>query len=101
MSGAGRGSSRSKLRQADKALGLLAQVAIHKYADHLPLYRQEAIFARHGIEIGRTTLAEWTGVIGLRLQPLVDALRTRLLQSPVLHADETPVAMLMPGMDLK
>ena len=43
------------------APGLLAQVAIHKYADHLPLYRQEAIFARHGIEIGRTTLAEWTG----------------------------------------
>jgi transposase len=79
------------------APGLLAQVAIHKYADHLPLYRQEAIFARHGIEIGRTTLAEWTGVIGLRLQPLVDALRTRLLQSPVLHADETPVAQLDPG----
>jgi transposase len=84
----------------DKGLpttGLLAQVLVAKYLDHLPLYRQEAIFARHGIEIGRTTLAEWTGVIGLRLQPLVDALRTRLLQSPVLHADETPVAQLDPG----
>jgi len=79
------------------APGLLAQVAIQKYADHLPLYRQEAIFARHGIEIGRTTLAEWTGVIGLRLQPLVDALRRKLLQCPVLHADETPVAQLDPG----
>ncbi|MBX3714351.1 MAG: IS66 family transposase [Lysobacter sp.] len=79
------------------APGLLAQVAIHKYADHLPLYRQEAIFARHGIEIGRTTLAEWTGVIGLRLQPLVDALKARLKQAPVLHADETPVAQLDPG----
>jgi transposase len=79
------------------APGLLAQVAIQKYADHLPLYRQEAIFARHGIEIGRTTLAEWTGVIGLRLQPLVDALRIKLLQCPVLHADETPVAQLDPG----
>jgi len=76
------------------APGLLAQVAIQKYTDHLPLYRQEAIFARHGIELSRTTLAEWIGVIGLRLQPLVDALRTRLLAAPVLHADETPVAQL-------
>ena len=79
------------------APGLLAQVAIQKYTDHLPLYRQEAIFARHGIELSRTTLAEWIGVIGLRLQPLVDALRTRLLAAPVLHADETPVAQLDPG----
>ena len=79
------------------APGLLAQVALHKYVDHLPLYRQEAIFARHGIELSRTTLAEWTGVIGLRLQPLVDALKARLLQSPVLHADETPLAQLDPG----
>ncbi len=79
------------------APGLLAQVAIQKYTDHLPLYRQEAIFARHGIELSRTTLAEWIGVIGLRLQPLVDALRTRLLNTSVLHADETPVAQLEPG----
>ena len=79
------------------APGLLAQVAIQKYTDHLPLYRQEAIFARHGITLSRTTLAEWIGVIGLRLQPLVDALRTRLLDAPVLHADETPVAQLDPG----
>jgi len=79
------------------APGLLAQVTIQKYTDHLPLYRQEAIFARSGVEIGRTTLAEWIGVVGLRLQPLVDALRARLLQSRVLHADETPVAQLDPG----
>ncbi len=79
------------------APGLLAQVAIQKYTDHLPLYRQEAIFARHGIELSRTTLAEWIGVIGLRLQPLVAALRARLLDAPVLHADETPVAQLDPG----
>ena len=77
--------------------GLLAQVTINKYVDHLPLYRQEAIFARHGIPIGRTTLAEWIGVIGLRLQPLVDALSRTLRQSPVLHADETPVVQLDPG----
>lgn len=79
------------------APGLLAQVAIQKYQDHLPLYRQEAIFARHGIELKRTTLAEWIGVIGVRLQPLVDRLREKLLTSPVLHADETPVAQLDPG----
>jgi transposase len=70
------------------APGLLAQVAIQKYTDHLPLYRQEAIFARAGIDLSRTTLAE-LGVIGLRLQPLADALHVRLLRSPVLHADET------------
>ena len=79
------------------APGLLAQVAIQKYADHLPLYRQEAIFARHGIELGRTTLAEWIGVIGWQLQPLVNRLREKLLESPVLHADETPMAQLDPG----
>lgn len=79
------------------APGLLAQVAIQKYADHLPLYRQEAIFARHGIELSRTTLAEWIGVIGWQLQPLVARLRERLLACPVLHADETPVAQLDPG----
>jgi transposase len=79
------------------APGLLAQVVIQKYTDHLPLYRQEAIFARSGIELSRTTLAEWIGVIGLRLQPLVDALHAHLLTEPVLHADETPVAQLDPG----
>ncbi|MEO5829225.1 MAG: IS66 family transposase [Rhodanobacter sp.] len=79
------------------APGLLAQVAIQKYADHLPLYRQEAIFARHGITLARSTLAEWLGHVGLRLQPLVDALRARLLTAEVLHADETPVAQLDPG----
>lgn len=79
------------------APGLLAQVAIAKYVDHLPLYRQEAIFARSGVEIGRNTLAEWIGAVGYALEPLVQALRTELLARPVLHADETPVAQLDPG----
>jgi transposase len=61
------------------------------------LYRQEAIFARHGIELGRTTLAEWIGVIGWQLQPLVNRLSQKLLAASVLHADETPVAQLDPG----
>ena len=79
------------------APGLIAQVAIAKYVDHLPLYRQEAIYARSGVEIGRTSMAEWMGAAGVALQPLVAVLRAELLGHPVLHADETPVAMLDPG----
>ena len=79
------------------AAGLLAQVLVAKYGDHLPLYRQEKIFARAGVEIARSTLADWVGRCGVALQPLVDALRDALHQQLVLHADETPVAMLMPG----
>ena len=79
------------------APGLIAQVAIAKYVDHLPLYRQEAIYARSGVEIGRTSMAEWMGAAGVALQPLVGVLRSELLTHPVLHADETPVAMLDPG----
>jgi transposase len=77
--------------------GLLAQVLVAKYADHLPLYRQEAIFARAGLAIARSTLAQWVGACGVQLQPLVDALRGELLKHSVLHADETPVQMLKPG----
>ena len=77
--------------------GLLAQVLVAKYADHLPLYRQEAIFGRAGLAIPRSTLAQWVGICGVRLQPLVDALKAQMLQHRVLHADETPVQMLKPG----
>ena len=77
--------------------GLLAQVLVAKYSDHLPLYRQENIFAQAGVEIARSTLADWVGRCGLALQPLVDAMRASLHQQAVLHADETPVAMLSPG----
>lgn len=77
--------------------GLLAQVLVGKYADHLPLYRHEAIFGRAGLAIPRSTLAQWVGTCGVRLQPLVDALKDEILGHRVLHADETPVAMLKPG----
>ena len=77
--------------------GLLAQVLVAKYADHLPLYRQEGIFARAGMALPRSTLAQWVGVCGVQLQPLVDALKEDILCHAVLHADETPVAMLKPG----
>jgi transposase len=63
----------------------------------LPLYRQETIFARAGLAIPRSTLAQWVGTCGVRLQPLVDALKAEILTHRVLHADETPVQMLKPG----
>jgi transposase len=77
--------------------GLLAHVLVAKYEDHLPLYRQQGIFKRAGLAIPDSTLAQWVGTCGVQLQPLVDALQAELLAQPVLHADETPVAMLKPG----
>jgi len=77
--------------------GLLAQVLVAKFADHLPLYRQEAIFGRAGLAIARSTLGAWVGSCGVQLQPLVDALKAEILQHNVVHADETPVQMLKPG----
>jgi transposase len=76
---------------------LLAWILVSKYADHLPLYRLERIFARAGFAIPQSTLGAWVGVCGVRLQPIVEALREELLQQAVLHADETPVQMLSPG----
>ena len=77
--------------------GLLAHVMVAKFADHLPLYRQEEIFGRAGLAIARSTLAQWVGQTGVQLQPLVDALREAVLAQGVIHADETPVQMLTPG----
>ena len=77
--------------------GLLAHVLVAKYADHQPLYRQSGIFERAGLAIPDSTLAQWVGRCGVQLQPLVDAMRAALLRETVLHADETPVAMLKPG----
>ncbi|MDR8402339.1 IS66 family transposase [Paraburkholderia sp. USG1] len=76
---------------------LLAWVLVSKFSDHLPLYRLERICARAGLAIPQSTLGDWVGVCGVRLQPLVDALREHLLRELVLHADETPVQMLSPG----
>ncbi|MDZ4051583.1 MAG: IS66 family transposase [Limnobacter sp.] len=73
---------------------LLAQVLINKFADHLPLYRQEQMFARTGYKLSASTMGSWVGQCGAALQPLVDALRTEILKHGVLHADETPITML-------
>jgi transposase len=78
--------------------GLLAHVLVAKYADHLPLYRQSGIYAREGVEIERSTLADWVGRSVALLKPLVEALRKDVLASPVLHGDDIPVPVLAPGL---
>jgi transposase len=78
--------------------GLLAHVLVSKYCDHLPLYRQEEIYAREGVELERTTLADWVGGASQLLQPLVEALRRHVMGAAKLHADDTPVPVLAPGL---
>lgn len=77
--------------------GLLAHVLVAKYCDHLPLYRQSGIYAREGVELERSTLAEWVGQCHALLRPLLDALQTHVLSATKLHADDTPVPVLSPG----
>jgi transposase len=77
--------------------GLLAHVLVSKYVDHLPLYRQSQIFARDGIDLDRSTLADWVGGASQLLEPLVDALGRYVLGSSKLHGDDTPVPVLCPG----
>jgi transposase len=79
------------------APGLLAQVVIAKHDDHLPLYRQEEIYARSGVHIPRSSMAQWVGICGVRLAPLAQALQQYVLTHRVIHADETPVSLLAPG----
>ena len=77
--------------------GLLAHVLVAKYADHLPLYRQSGIYTRDGVELDRSTLADWIGGSAALLRPLVDALGRHVLSGGILHADDTPVPVLAPG----
>lgn len=88
------------IRPIDRGLpgpGLLAHVAVSKFADALPLYRQAQIYAREGIELERSTLADWLGGVAHLVQPLVDALGRYVLCANKLHADDTPVPVLQPG----
>lgn len=77
--------------------GLLAHVLTAKYGDHLPLYRQSGIYARSGVELERSTLADWVGQCSALLRPLVDALNRYVLSGAKVHADDTPVPVLAPG----
>ena len=77
--------------------GLLAHVLVAKYCDHQPLYRQAEMYAREGVELERSTLADWVGGSSRLLEPLVEALRRHVMSAGKLHADDTPVPVLAPG----
>jgi len=76
---------------------LVAQVLVSKYCDHLPLYRQAQIFTRHGVEIDRSTLANWVGGACWWLEPLHELLAKNVFASSKLFADDTPMPVLDPG----
>ncbi len=76
---------------------LLAQVLVAKYADFLPLYRQAEIFARHGIELDRSTLCDWVGRSCWWLEPLWRLLRWHVMSSTRIFADDTKLPVLDPG----
>jgi transposase len=87
-------------RPIDRGLpapGLLAQVIVAKYGDHCPLYRQQSIYRRSGVDLDRATLAEWVGGASRLLEPLVAALGRYVRAAEKLHADDTPVPVLDPG----
>jgi transposase len=87
-------------RPIDRGLAgpaLLAHVLVSKYADHLPLYRQSEIYEREGVELDRSTLADWVGGASRVLAPLVEATRRYVLQAAKLHGDDIPVPVLAPG----
>ena len=77
--------------------GLLAHVLVAKYCDHQPLYRQSAIYARSGVDLDRSTLADWVGRATWLLQPLADRLAAHVFAGVRVHADDTPVPVLDPG----
>jgi len=76
--------------------GLLAQVIVSKCVDHLPLYRQESIFARHGWPVSRTRLCDLVAACATLLEPVYRAMIVRLKASFAIHADESPVKLLQP-----
>jgi len=77
--------------------GLLAHVLVSKFADHLPLYRQSQIYAREGVDLDRSTMADWVGKSTALLEPLAEAIAKRVKDGEALFADDTPLKMLAPG----
>jgi transposase len=78
----------------EKALagpGLLAHVIVSKYGDHSPLYRQESILARHGVDLSRATLCQWAMGSAEVLEPVVTAMKSEIFKSHSIHTDDTPV----------
>ena len=77
--------------------GLLAHVLVSKFVDHLPLYRQSEIYAREGVDLERSTLADWVGQSSQLLRPLINALNRHVMSGHKIHADDTPISALAPG----
>ena len=85
------------VRPIDKGIpgpGLLAQIIIDKYTDHLPVHRQIQRFGREGIKLSSSTLTDWIGGTCTLLEPLYDTLKANVLSSHYLQADETPIKVL-------
>jgi transposase len=76
--------------------GLMAQVIVSKYVDHLPLHRQEGIFRRHGVELPRQTTCDWMRVAAELLEPIAREMLRRIKLSAVIQTDDTPVRVLDP-----
>jgi len=76
--------------------GLLAHVAVSKYSDHLPLYRQEGIFQRHGVRLSRRAMCDWMGRCAHLVSPLFELMKQQVLKSKVMQTDDTPVPVLDP-----
>ncbi len=77
--------------------GVITQVLVGKFCDHLPLYRQSQIYARQGVVVERSTLADWVAGAARLLQPLANAVRRYVLSAGQIHPDDTPVPVLSPG----
>lgn len=77
--------------------GLLAHIAVSKYCDHLPLYRQAGIYQREGVDLDRSLMANWLGHCSWLVQPIGEAIGDHVKQAEVIHADDTKVKMLAPG----
>ena len=86
------------IRRGRAGAGLLAHVLVSKYCDHLPLHRQAEIYARSDIDLPRSTLADMVGQAARLLRPLVDALARHVMAGERVHADDTTVPVLEPGL---
>lgn len=87
----------SPLRKSNASAGMLAHVLVSKYCDGIPLARQEKIFARHGVELARTTLDDWTLMSAEKLAVLMPVLKAHMLGATVLFADDTTLKLVEEG----
>ena len=78
--------------------GLIAHVLVSKYCDHVPLYRQAVIYGREGVDLDRSTLADWVGQAVFLLSPLAEAIGRHIRVGAALHVDDTTVPVLAPGL---